>query len=78
MARPRSNPEDLRVSPLVRQFFHLCEQTGENWEQLANRSGISRETYIRWQYNSIPKLDTFEAALNTLGYELTIKKRLSR
>lgn len=78
MARPRVSPEDLKVSPILRQFFYICEGTGENWEQLASRSGISRETFIRWQYTSVPKIDTFEAALNTLGYELTITKRVVR
>ena len=75
MARPRSNPEDLRLSPLMRQFFEIVEKAGLTWVDLSKLSGLSRETLIRWQRHNSPKVDNLQAALNSIGYTLEIKKR---
>ena len=75
MARPRSSPEDLRVSPLMRQFFDIVEKAGLTWKDMSKLSGLSRETLIRWQRQNSPKVDNLEAALNAIGYRLEIKKK---
>ena len=75
MARPRSSPEDLRVSPLMRQFFDIVEKAGLTWKDMSKLSGLSRETLIRWQRQNSPKVDNLEAALNAIGYGLEIKKK---
>lgn len=75
MARPRSNPEDLRLSPLMRQFFEIVEKAGLTWKDMSKLSGLSRETLIRWQRQNSPKVDNLEAALNAIGYRLEIKKK---
>lgn len=74
MPRKRSDPDLLRVSPLVKQFFVLANDDGQTFEEIARSAGVSRETIMKWRRASSPNLTTFVAALNSIGYDLHVER----
>ena len=74
MPRKRSNPDLLRVSPLVKEFFVIANDKGITFDNIARQAGVSRETIMKWRNATSPNLTTFVAALNSLGYDLDVKK----
>ena len=74
MPRKRSDPDLLRVSPLVKQFFVIAQDEDVTFDQIARNAGVSRETIMKWRKASSPNLTTFVAALNSLGYDLHVNK----
>jgi hypothetical protein len=74
MSRTRGNPKDLKVSPLVREFFEILNGDEITYEQLGVLAGVAPETIVRWRRTTAPNLATFSACLETLGYSLEIKK----
>lgn len=65
-----------RAPPLVRQFYALVNREQATLEEVESRSGVNRFTMRGWRRNSQPVLPNFEAAVNALGYELVIRKRV--
>ena len=74
MARLKRNPKDLRVSPIVREFFEIVYDKNVDVTRLGDRAGVSRETILRWQTTASPNLNTFIACLNAVGCDLEIKR----
>jgi DNA-binding phage protein len=74
MPRKRSDPDLLRVSPLVKEFFVIANDKGITFDNIARQAGVSRETIMKWRNATSPNLTTFVAALNSLGYDLDVKK----
>jgi len=73
--RPRPLPIPRHVHPLVRRLFEIINEEKSPLQTIATRAGISRETIAFWRSRHMPVLDTFEAALNALDYELVIRPR---
>lgn len=73
MARPKRPVDTLRVSPLVKRFFEICHERGDDYSTIAEKAGVSKETIMRWQTNNAPNLITFTACLEAMGHELEIR-----
>lgn len=74
-ARRGRLPVPVHVSRLTRQFYELVNAEQATLTEIAGRSGLSEHTLSDWRRRWAPKVDSFEAALNALGYELRIVKR---
>lgn len=61
--------------PLVREFYHLLKEEDVTVTEVSLEAGVSRAAMVKWKSRHAPNVPTFEAALNALGYELTIRKR---
>lgn len=61
--------------PLVRQMFEIMNAERTLISDIAGRAGLRRGTISDWRYRRVPTLANFEAALNALGYELSISER---
>jgi hypothetical protein len=68
-------PTPRRAHPLVRQFVQHANDQKTTLTEVSDRSGIRRSTISAWFSRCSPKVDTLEAALNVIGYELCIRKR---
>jgi transcriptional regulator with XRE-family HTH domain len=40
---------------------------------LSERAGLGEGTITKWRKNRSPQVEALEAAINALGYELTVK-----
>ncbi len=60
------------VCPQVAEFFDLLAQSETTVTELERCVGLSRGTIFRWRNRSCAGLDNFAAALEGLGYQLTI------
>lgn len=67
--KPTRNPH-----PLVREFLNLTHRERISDKDIAGRAGLGKDTIKDWRYRTTPNLCLFEAALNVLGYRLTIVK----
>lgn len=74
MSRTRGNPKDLKVSPIVKEFFELLNESEVTYEQLGLHAGVAPETIVRWRRVTAPNLSTFSACLEALGYQIEITK----
>ena len=61
--------------PLVRQLFMLMNDQQMGQLDLAERTGINKNTLKDWRVRTVPAVDNLEACLNVLGYQLKITKR---
>ena len=68
-------PVAPRAHPLARRFFELLAEQGVALTDVAGRAGLAVATLVKWKYRHVPQVDTLEAALNALGYELRILRR---
>mgnify|MGYP002784846323 FL=1 len=68
-------PVPRHVHPLVRQFFAKLNEEQTTISEVAARSGHRRGTISDWRYRRAPSIADFDAALNTLDLELTIRRR---
>jgi len=70
----RKRPRILNGHPVVRFLFEelyrqrMCEQ------DLADRSGINRDTLRNWRTRNNPRVTDLEATLQCLGYKLKAVK----
>lgn len=82
-ANPRGNthwrgklPIPTHVHPLVASFFKEMNKQMTVISEIEDRSGLSGKTVSDWRYRRMPRLDSFEAALNVLDLELVIRPRV--
>lgn len=61
--------------PLVRQLVVLMNEKRITFTELARVAGLTGATLASWKSKHNPRVDSFEAALNALGYELQIVQR---
>ncbi len=59
-----------RAHPIVRFLFAEMRRQGVTYYALAERSGLSRETITAWRTRNRPDLESIEAALGALGYDV--------
>ena len=72
MPRPKTDPNTLRVAPAIREFFEVVHEDARSYELIASQAGVCKSTIIRWMHSTSPNLDTFTAAANALGYDVTL------
>jgi hypothetical protein len=63
-----------RGDPIVRQFYEVINTERLLVIDIAKKTGIAPETIAAWRQRN-PRLGLFHAALNSMGYELCIRKR---
>lgn len=61
--------------PLVRRFIGELNRQQTTLSEVAVRAGLARATMSDWRYRREPTLSNFEAALNVIGLELSIRPR---
>lgn len=73
MRRPPQLKIPDHVHPLIRRLF--CEMSSQQIGvvEMAEKSGIHKDTFRRWRDKSEPRLSDLDACFNVLGYELTIR-----
>ena len=70
--RKTKNITTKGACPQVVEFFDLLAQSQTTATELERCVGLSRGTIFRWRNRSCAGLDNFAAALEGLGYQLTI------
>lgn len=70
--QPGAIPLPVHAHPLVREFFVHMNTRGAVIADVAEYSGVGIDTLRFWRTRHVPRLDVFEAALNTIGYRLVI------
>lgn len=58
--------------PLVRQLMEAANTRGLTFTKIGEVSGVDRTTISGWRRNSLPSVELFEAALNSVGLELRV------
>ena len=66
--------KDLGYDPLIKELLNLIDEQDFAINYVADKSGVSFQTILRWQKSSIPNLYNFRAVLQSIGYDLEIKK----
>lgn len=71
----RRVPISPHCHPLVKQFFEAFNMQKTSLRDVARISGISRSAFRDWKLRRNPTIANFDAALNALGLELSIRER---
>ena len=61
--------------PLVRQMTEIQNAEQMGMLDLAERSGVNKNTLSEWRKRVTPSVANLEACLNVLGYELVIRRK---
>jgi DNA-binding phage protein len=77
---PKGRPKKLRKSfyettnghSCVRFLFKEMEKKQIHELDFARHVGIERNTVRNWRVQTMPRVDTLDAALNALGYKLAV------
>ncbi len=59
---------------VLRDMFELIRKSPYTVHELAEKAGVDYSNLSDWGRVSIPRLDSFEATVNALGYKLVIQK----
>ncbi len=62
-----------KANPLVRKLFDEMNAQQIGILDMAERSGINKNTLKDWRTRTVPTVDNLQACLSVLGYELTFK-----
>ena len=68
-------PIPQHTHPLIKQLFQEMNRQMATLSEVAERSGYRRCTISDWRYRTEPRLSDLDAVLNTLGLELTVRRR---
>jgi hypothetical protein len=71
-------PSPQHCHPLVREFVGHINEQQTTLAEISSRSGVAVDTLRFWPTRHMPRLDLFDAALNTLDLELAIVPRGTR
>lgn len=64
-----------RAHPLVRRMFEEMNRQQLGMVDLAERSGVNKNTIKDWKDRSVPHVHNLVACFNVLGLELTVARR---
>jgi transcriptional regulator with XRE-family HTH domain len=64
-----------KAHPLVKEMFGIMNEQKTMINAVAERAGLKRGSISDWRYRRTPTVTNFEAALNTLGFELVIREK---
>ena len=59
--------------PLVTQLFEKMNQEQIGLIEMAERSGINKNTISDWKHRCMPRLDNIDACYNVLGLKLEVR-----
>ena len=60
--------------PVIRFLFEEMFKQQMTQLDMAERSGIFKETLKDWRLRTMPRINDVNSALNVLGFELTVKR----
>lgn len=61
-----------RCHPLAKLVFSEMRRTCVTYDELEWRSGVLRSTFKAWRTHNRPGLESIEAALGALGWQVTV------
>lgn len=64
-----------QAHPLVKRLFTEMNRQQLGVLDLAERSGVNKNTLKDWRTRTMPTIDNLEACLNVLGLEMATKRR---
>jgi DNA-binding phage protein len=64
-----------RAHPLVRRMFEEMNYQRIGMVDLAERSGVNKNTIKDWKDRSVPQVHNLAACFTVLGLELTVARR---
>jgi hypothetical protein len=67
-------PIPKHAHPIVRELYRQMNRQQTTMLEVAERSGLRRQTIWDWANRVNPRLSDLEAALNVLGFELAIRE----
>lgn len=70
----RTCPVTPHAHPLARRFFRLLAVEGVALSDVAARAGLGVATLVKWKHRHSPTVAALEAALNVIGYRLTVER----
>lgn len=73
MAALKKKPRINNGNYCVQFLFDEIYSTETNEGRVAKAVGVERHTIRNWRLRTMPRVDNLEAALNYLGYRLTIE-----
>lgn len=69
-----TDADDLRVNPILKQLFRIIQDGNHSIHNVEVVAGLGYRTLARWQRQNGARLDSVQAVLNVLGYDLEIVK----
>ncbi len=61
--------------PLVRRLFAEMNAQQIGLLDMAERSGVNKNTFKDWRTRTVPTVDNIDACFNVLGLELAVRSR---
>lgn len=71
-------PLPQHAHPLVVRFVKEMNARGRTYREVGAESGVGVDTMRFWRTRHVPRLDVFDAVLNTIGLQLTICRKRRR
>lgn len=66
----------MAIHPLVRWIWAQMNKQRASQEDIAKRSGVSSSAMRKWRAGvRSPRIMEIEAVVNSLGYQLTVRKK---
>lgn len=59
--------------PAVRALFDLANEQQTCMTEIARRAGVQVGTMGDWRRRRMPRVDTLDACLNTIGYQIVVR-----
>ena len=56
----------------MRQLFEILNKKKLMVADIAEKSGVNKDTISGWRYNRAPTLTNYTAVINSLGYDLKL------
>lgn len=68
------------MNPLVKEFFELATRRDKRGKKIpmrriAQKAGFTEQGIGAWRTRCNPSVPNLQAALNTIGYQLVIKRK---
>lgn len=71
-SRRGNKPIPRHCHPMVRTYIAELNRLMLTWEEAERLTGVGTGTLRSWSFQTVPKLDTFIAALNVVGLDLAV------
>lgn len=75
MRRPPKLSVPAGAHPLVRRLFEEMNRQQCGVLDMAERSGINKNTFRSWRTRAMPRVADLEACFNVLGFDIVVKEQ---
>jgi len=73
--RPPRLTIPVGAHPLVRRLFDEMNAQQCGVLEMAERSGVNKNTFKDWRTRTMPRVADLEACFNVLGFEIVVKEQ---